>query len=177
MIYRELLVYDAEAKAWRCHPGFSLPGSWLFCTSRRDHYPVRGSSSQRRNASPRENHTLVLVLLAHGAAGSNTGLTGSCRWSSSIRTDGKNKAWRGNPGQTLGHTTALYCGHNYTFYHSSCYALTYLIENAKYAFEEVDLFRIKWNVVMNSTHQGHAVILSGGWLDAVWYLIHRSVVT
>lgn len=53
-----------------------------------------GHSSQLRNASPRESHTLLLVLLACGALGSHTGLSGSCRWSSRFKMDGKKHGLR-----------------------------------------------------------------------------------
>lgn len=66
-----------------------------------------GQSSQQHSASPCENHTLLLVLLACGSWSSHTGLTGSCRWSSRIRIDGKNEAWRGSTGWVVKKTRAM----------------------------------------------------------------------
>lgn len=114
MIYtqRGLLVYEAYSEALRCH-SWSLPGFLLWLVPDCFAPPVgtiilsEGHSSQQRNASPRESHTHLLVLLACGAPSSHTALTGSCRWSSRIRMDGKNKAWRGNTGRAVVKTRDL----------------------------------------------------------------------
>lgn len=55
----------------------------------------------------RENHTLLLVLLACGAWSSHTGLSGNCRWSPRIEMDGKKQAWRGKRRPSVVETRAL----------------------------------------------------------------------